>query len=85
MGVVALGRPERAASRSAVVQIKLFLISGALAGLVGMQQILADDGYLAPNYEAAARVHRDRGRVPRSNNPIGIVFAAILWGMLVAG
>ena len=33
-------------------QIKVFLISGALAGLVGMQQILADDGYLAQSYEA---------------------------------
>ena len=35
------------------VQIKLFILSGALAGLVGMQQLLADKGYLPVQYEAA--------------------------------
>ena len=50
------------------VQIKLFLISGALAGLVGIQQLFADQGFLRPATRPA-RVHRHRGRVPRAEQP----------------
>jgi len=67
------------------VQIKLFLISGALAGLVGMQQILADYGYFPKNYAAMLGFTGIAVAFLGQNNPIGIVFAAILWGMLARG
>jgi simple sugar transport system permease protein len=66
-------------------QIRLFVISGALAGLVGMQQILADRGYLGTNYLAQLGFTGIAVAFLGQNNPIGIVFAAILWGMLERG
>jgi simple sugar transport system permease protein len=66
-------------------QIRLFVISGALAGLVGMQQILADRGYLGTNYVAALGFTGIAVAFLGQNNPIGIIFAAILWGVLSRG
>jgi general nucleoside transport system permease protein len=66
-------------------QLKLFLISGALAGLVGMQQILADKGHLPQNYIVALGFTGIAVAFLGQNNPIGIVFAAILWGILSRG
>lgn len=66
-------------------QLKLFLISGALAGLVGMQQILADRGHLPQNYIVALGFTGIAVAFLGQNNPIGIVFAAILWGILSRG
>ena len=51
------------------VQMKLFLMSGALAGLIGMQQLFADQGFLPAGYEAGHRLHRDRRGVPRPEQP----------------
>ncbi len=67
------------------VQIKVFVISGALAGLVGMQQILADDGNLAQSYEALLGFTGIAVAFLARTNPIGIVVAAFLWGMLARG
>ena len=66
-------------------QIRLFLISGALAGLIGMQQILADRGYLPLNYVPLLGFLGIGVAFLGQNNPIGIVFAAILWGILSRG
>ena len=66
-------------------QLRLFLISGALAGLVGMQEILADKGYLGQNYVAALGFTGIAVAFLGQNNPIGIIFAAILWGVLSRG
>jgi general nucleoside transport system permease protein len=66
-------------------QLRLFLISGALAGLVGMQQILADRGYLPQNFVVALGFTGIAVAFLGQNNPIGIVFAAILWGVLSRG
>jgi simple sugar transport system permease protein len=66
-------------------QIRLFLISGSLAGLVGMQQILADRGYLGTNYVAYLGFTGIAVAFLGQNNPIGIIFAAILWGILSRG
>jgi ABC-type uncharacterized transport system permease subunit len=66
-------------------QLRLFLISGALAGLVGMQEILADKGYLGQNYVATLGFTGIAVAFLGQNNPIGIVFAAILWGVLSRG
>jgi general nucleoside transport system permease protein len=67
------------------VQIKLFLISGALAGLVGMQQVLGERGALVQNYEAQLGFTGIAVAFLGQNNPIGIVFAAILWAILSRG
>jgi simple sugar transport system permease protein len=67
------------------VQIKLFLISGALAGLVGMQQVLAERGALVQNYEAQLGFTGIAVAFLGQNNPIGIVFAAALWALLSRG
>lgn len=66
-------------------QIRLFLISGALAGLVGMQQILADRGYLGTNYVAQLGFTGIAVAFLGQNNAIGIIFAAVLWGVLSRG
>jgi general nucleoside transport system permease protein len=67
------------------VQVKLFLISGALAGLVGMQQVLAERGALVQNYESLLGFTGIAVAFLGQNNPIGIVFAAILWAILTRG
>lgn len=66
-------------------QIKLFLLSGALAGLTGMQLLLADKGYLPQNYVAQLGFTGIAVAFLGQNNPIAIVFAAILWGVLARG
>jgi ABC-type uncharacterized transport system permease subunit len=67
------------------VQIKLFLISGALAGLIGMQQLLVDKGALVQNYEAQLGFVGIGVAFLAQNNPIGIIFAAIFWSVLSRG
>jgi ABC-type uncharacterized transport system permease subunit len=66
-------------------QLRLFLISGALAGLVGMQQMMATTGYLGSNYVAQLGFTGIAVAFLGQNNPIGIIFAAILWGILSRG
>jgi ABC-type uncharacterized transport system permease subunit len=67
------------------VQIKLFLISGALAGLTGMQQVLVERAALVQNYEAQLGFTGIAVAFLGQNNPIGIIFAAILWAILARG
>jgi general nucleoside transport system permease protein len=67
------------------IQIKLFLISGALAGMVGMQQLLAERGALVQNYESQLGFTGIAVAFLGQNNPIGIIFAAILWGIMSRG
>jgi ABC-type uncharacterized transport system permease subunit len=67
------------------VQVKLFLISGSLAGLIGMQQVLVERGALVQNYEAQLGFTGIAVAFLGQNNPIGIVFAAILWAILSRG
>jgi ABC-type uncharacterized transport system permease subunit len=66
-------------------QLRLFLISGAVAGLVGMQQMMATTGYLGSNYVAQLGFTGIAVAFLGQNNPIGIIFAAILWGILSRG
>ncbi len=67
------------------VQVKLFLLSGALAGLVGMQQLFADQGFLPAGYEAGIGFTGIAVAFLGQNSPVGIVFAALLWGVLARG
>jgi simple sugar transport system permease protein len=66
-------------------QIRLFLISGALAGLIGMPMLLADRGYLPLNYVPFLGFLGIGVAFLGQNNPIGIIFAGILWGVLSRG
>lgn len=67
------------------VQIKLFLLSGGLAGLIGMQQLLADKGYLPVNFQSQLGFTGIAVAFLGQNNPAGIVFAAVVWGILARG
>jgi simple sugar transport system permease protein len=67
------------------VQIRLFLLSGALAGLVGIQQLFADQHFLPAGYEAGIGFIGIGVAFLGQNSPIGIVFAALLWGILARG
>jgi general nucleoside transport system permease protein len=67
------------------VQLELFLLSGALAGLVGMQQLLGEKGYLPIGYEVSLGFTGIAVAFLGQNNPAGIVAAAILWGVLARG
>jgi ABC-type uncharacterized transport system permease subunit len=67
------------------VQIKLFLLSGALAGLIGVQQLFADQGFLPAGYEAGIGFIGIGVAFLGQNNPAGIVFAALLWSILARG
>ena len=67
------------------IQLKVFLISGALAGLVGMNYILGDRGFLASNYVQGLGFTGIGVAFLGRNHPVGIAFAAILLGMLFRG
>jgi general nucleoside transport system permease protein len=66
-------------------QIKIFLISGALAGLVGLNHILGDTAYLGSNYETGLGFTGIAVAFLGRNHPAGIPLAAILFGMLLRG
>ena len=67
------------------LQMKAFLISGALAGLVGLNSLLGDRGYLAHNYEIGLGFAGITVAFLGRNHPLGIALAAILLGMLARG
>lgn len=64
------------------VQIGAFLLSGALAGLVGLQEIFAIRGFYT--YEIARGLGFDGIAIALigRNNPIGVVFGALLFSFL---
>lgn len=67
------------------LQMKAFLISGALAGLVGLNSLLGDRGYLAHNYEIGLGFAGITVAFLGRNHPLGIALAAILLGILARG
>lgn len=66
-------------------QIKVFLISGALAGFVGLNHLLVDKGFFGQNYQAQLGFTGIAVAFLGRNHPIGIPLAAILFGMLDRG
>lgn len=64
------------------VQLTAFLASGALAGLVGLQEIFAIRGFYT--YQIATGLGFDGIAIALigRNNPLGIVFAALLFSFL---
>lgn len=79
------GSAEAGGVSIAAAQIKVFLISGALAGMVGLQYLLGVRGYLGHNYETQLGFAGIGVAFLGRNHPVGIVLAAILMGMLGQG
>jgi ABC-type uncharacterized transport system permease subunit len=67
------------------IQITMFLLSGALAGFVGLNDLLANRGYLGSNYQTNLGFDGIAVAFLGRNNPFGIVLAAILIGLLNRG
>jgi ABC-type uncharacterized transport system permease subunit len=79
------GAAEAGGISIGATQIKIFLISGALAGFVGLNHILGDKGFLGSNYEAGLGFAGIAVAFLGRNHPFGIAFAAILLAMLSRG
>jgi ABC-type uncharacterized transport system permease subunit len=79
------GSAEAGGVSIGAAQVKVFLISGALAGMVGLNHILGDRGYLAHNYEAGLGFAGITVAFLGRNHPFGIPLAALLVGMLARG
>jgi simple sugar transport system permease protein len=79
------GSAEAGGISIGATQIKIFLISGALAGFVGLNHILGDTGYLGSNYETGLGFTGIAVAFLGRNHPAGIPLAAILFGMLLRG
>jgi simple sugar transport system permease protein len=79
------GSAESGGISIGAAQIKVFLISGALAGFVGLQYLLGVRGYLGHNYETQLGFTGIGVAFLGRNHPVGIVLAAILMGMLAQG
>jgi simple sugar transport system permease protein len=64
------------------IQVTAFLISGALAGLIGLQEVFAIRGFYT--YEIARGLGFDGIAIALigRNSPIGVVFAALLFAFL---
>jgi len=81
----ASGSAEAGGVSLGAAQIKAFLISGALAGFVGLNHILGDKGYLGSNYETGLGFAGITVAFLGRNHPAGVALAAILLGMLARG
>jgi general nucleoside transport system permease protein len=79
------GSAEAGGVSIGATQLKVFLISGGLAGLVGLNHILGDRGYLGSNYETGLGFAGIAIAFLGRNHPAGIPLAAILIGMLLRG
>jgi general nucleoside transport system permease protein len=79
------GTAEAGGISIGATQIKVFLISGALAGFVGLNHLLVDAGFLGTNYETLLGFTGIAVAFLGRNHPAGIVLAAVLFGILSRG
>jgi general nucleoside transport system permease protein len=79
------GTAEAGGISIGATQIKVFLISGALAGFVGLNHLLVDAGFLGVNYETLLGFTGIAVAFLGRNHPVGILLAAILFGILARG
>ena len=79
------GSAEAGGISLGATQVKVFLLSGALAGLVGLNHLLGHKGYLGSNYESGLGFAGIAVAFLGRNHPAGIPLAAILLAMLTRG
>ncbi|MGH2765115.1 MAG: ABC transporter permease [Actinomycetota bacterium] len=79
------GSAEAGGISIGAVQLKVFLISGALAGFVGLNYLLGDAGFLGVNYETTLGFTGIAVAFLGRNHPVGIVLSALLFGILFRG
>ena len=82
----ATGGSEPAAVASGVnvkrMVVVAMLLSGAVAGLVGMPQLLGSSHYYSLDFPAGLGFTGIAIALLGRNNPVGIAFGALLWGFL---
>jgi simple sugar transport system permease protein len=85
----AVGQNPQAAEASGIkpfnVYMRGFLLSGAIAGLVGLSHLLVYYQYLDLDFPKNLGFNGIAVALMGSNNPLGIVFSAILFGFLSRG
>ncbi|HET6770703.1 MAG TPA: ABC transporter permease [Actinomycetota bacterium] len=79
------GAAEAGGVSIGATQIKVFVLSGALAGFVGLNHLLGDAGFLGANYETQLGFTGIAVAFLGRNSPFGIVVAAIALGLLNRG
>jgi general nucleoside transport system permease protein len=79
------GSAEAGGVSIGATQIKVFLLSGFLAGFVGLNHLLGDQGFLGSIYQTGLGFEGIGVAFLGRNSPIGIPVAAILLGMLRRG
>jgi ABC-type uncharacterized transport system permease subunit len=79
------GSAEAGGISIGATQLKMFLISGALAGFVGLNHLLGDAGFFGVNYETTLGFTGIAVAFLGRNHPVGIVLAALLFGILFRG
>jgi ABC-type uncharacterized transport system permease subunit len=79
------GSAEAGGISIGAIQLKVFLISGALAGFVGLNYLLGDAGFLGVNYETTLGFTGIAVAFLGRNHPVGIVLSALLFGILFRG
>lgn len=85
----AVGRSEEAAKASGVgvkrMVITSMALSGAIAGLTGLPLLLNDSHQFTSNFPTGIGFTGIAIALLGRNNPVGIAFAALLWGFLERG
>ncbi|MFD4988309.1 ABC transporter permease [Streptomyces sp. NPDC058374] len=85
----AVGRSEEAAKASGVgvkrMVITSMALSGAVAGLTGLPLLLNDSHQFTSNFPTGIGFTGIAIALLGRNNPVGIAFAALLWGFLERG
>jgi general nucleoside transport system permease protein len=79
------GAAEAGGISIGATQLKMFLISGALAGFVGLNYLLGDAGFFGVNYETTLGFTGIAVAFLGRNHPVGIVLSALLFGVLFRG
>lgn len=79
------GSAEAGGISIGAIQLKVFLISGALAGFVGLNYLLGDAGFLGVNYETTLGFTGIAVAFLGRNHPVGIILSALLFGILFRG
>lgn len=79
------GSAEAGGISIGATQLKVFLISGALAGFVGLNYLLGDAGFFGVNYETTLGFTGIAVAFLGRNHPVGILLSALLFGVLFRG